>query len=400
MSGTLEPDDVPAPSRLPSNPALPDPFERFDGGRVETATEWNDRRAELKRLFAHYVYGYVPDPPRIDVRVEETENALDGRATLREATIGFPDLPAEAPSIELALFVPEGATPVPVVLGLNRDGNHAVVDDAVVTMTDSARRFGVEERGAQREYWCVERILERGYGFATYHCAAIDPDRDDFSDGIHPHYCSGDLAGPPGTEWGTLAAWAWGLRRCVDHLETEDAVRSEEIAVIGHSRRGKAALLAGATDERIGLVVPHQSGTGGCAPSRGNDQETVAAINERFPHWFNDVFPAFGGREARLPVDQHLLIALVAPRPLLATEGARDFWANPGRAYDAMRAAAPVYELLGRAGTVGTGLCYEGGEITEETAGDLLQYRRETGHTLDRGYWEAILDFADVHFDR
>lgn len=388
--------DLPPVASLPET-GLPDPLETFDGEPVETATVWREeRREELLQLFRHYVYGYAPEPPKIDATVERTATVLDGQATLTEATIRFAELPPDAPSIDLALFIPVGEDEVPVFLGLTREGNHSTVTDDAVTVTDSGREFGSDERGARASFWCVEELISRGYGFATFHQADIDPDRDDFADGIHPYF-EDDLPGPTGTEWGTLAAWAWGLQRAVDFLVTADGVDGDRIAVIGHSRRGKAALLAGATDERIALVVPHQSCTGGVTLSRENDQETVADINRVFPHWFNDVFPAFSGREERLPVDQHLLVALVAPRPLLDTEGARDYWANPGRALDALRAAAPVYDLLGAEGTVGSGLLHEGDRITPETAGSLLQYRGETGHLLNRDYWQAILDFADCH---
>ena len=389
--------DLPPVASLPET-GLPDPLETFDGNSVETASAWHEeRREELLKLFRHYVYGYAPEPPGIDATVERTAKVLDGRATLTEATIQFQGLPSDAPSIDLALFTPADDDEVPVFLGLTREGNHSTVADDAVTVTESGCEFGSDERGARASFWCVDELISRGYGFATFHQADIDPDRDDFSDGIHPYY-KGELPGPTGTEWGTLAAWAWGLQRAVDFLVTADQIDREKVAVIGHSRRGKAALLAGATDERIALVVPHQSGTGGVALSRDNGQETVADINRVFPHWFNDVFPAFSGREGRLPVDQHLLVALVAPRPLLDTEGARDYWINPGQALDSLRAAAPIYELLGAEGMVGSGLLHEGQEITPENAGSLLQYRRETEHVLDRGYWRSILDFADCHF--
>lgn len=394
----FDPGDLPPPSRLASQAELPDPFETFDGDAVNGPEEWDQRRTELKQLFRHYVYGYAPAAPNIETRVELTDGVLDGAATLTEVTIRFADLPDDAPNITLALFLPADRDgKAPVVLGLNHKGNHATVDDEAVTIPDAATALGADERGVRDDSWCVRYILERGYGFATYHSADVDPDRDDFSDGIQSYY-DADLSGPPGTEWGTLAAWAWGLQRCVDYLWTDDTVRSDAIAVTGHSRRGKASLLAGATDERIGLVAPHQSGTAGTALSRENSQESVARITGTFPHWFNDTFPAFGEREVRLPVDQHLLIALVAPRPLIDTEGARDYWANPGRALDALRAADPVYDLFGVEGLTGEEPLYGGDKISEGTVGRLLQYRRETGHTLNRGYWKAILDFADVHF--
>jgi len=423
VTAPTDPDEFPAVSRCDRREELPDPFETLDGESVETREDWEDRRRELKRLVRHYVYGYAPDAPEIDATVEETDNVLDGSATLREVTIGFADLPEDAPTITLAVFLPadrDGA--VPTVLALNAFGNHATVPDEAVTTTPTvgedatapdtqehdtapdAQEHGADERGVMEDYWCVEYVLERGYGFATCHSADIDPD-DDAAEGIRPYF-DGDLSGPPGTEWGTLAAWAWGLQRCVDYLRSDGAARSDDavlddgIAVIGHSRCGKAALLAGATDERIGLVVPHQSGTGGLALARENGQESVGDITEMFPHWFADTFSAAAGQVGRLPVDQHLLAALVAPRPLIDTEGARDYWANPGRALDALEAADPVYEFLGVEGLTGDEPLYGDDEISEETVGRLLQYRRETEHTLNRGYWSAILDFADVHFER
>lgn len=390
------PSDLPRPSELPKDPTLPDPLITFDGDPIETATEWRQRRRpELKQLFEQYVYGHMPDPPRVTVDCHRTASLLDGQGELTEIEIHFADLPRNAPTIDLALFTPADTDQVPVFLGLNHGGNHAMVTDDSVTITDSGDRFGTDERGVGEDFWCVERILERGYGFATFHQADMDPDRDDFTDGIHSVYSEFDCRHE--ARWGTLAAWAWGLQRGVDGLRQIDAVRDEGIALIGHSRRGKAALLAGAFDDRVAFVVPHQSGTGGCALSRDNDQEGITQINGAFPHWFNDIFPAFGGRPERLPIDQHLLIALVAPRPLLDTEGARDHWANPGRALDALQAATPVYELLGETGTVGNGLLYGNEQPAEDTIGNLLQYRRETGHTLNRGYWETILDVADTH---
>lgn len=247
--------------------------------------------------------------------------------------------------------------------------------------------------------------LARGYGFATFDVNQVDPDRDDFTDGVHPHFehPAGDDARwgtLAGTGWGTLAAWAWGASRCLDYLVGDRDVDAERVGILGLSRRGKASLLAGALDERFALVVPHMSGTGGCALSRDNDQETVERITRTFPHWFADSFHAFGASEARLPVDQHLLVALVAPRPLLDNEGLQDEWANPPSALRALRAASDVYEFLGGTGLVGDGVVEAPTGITAENAGDLLQYRRDTGHLLNAGYWNGVLDFADVQFGR
>jgi hypothetical protein len=183
----------------------------------------------------------------------------------------------------------------------------------------------------------------------------------------------------------------------VDYLVTDPDVDADAICVTGHSRRGKTALLAGALDERIALVVPHQSGTGGAALSRDNDQETVERINRVFPHWFSDMFTRFNDNEYRLPIDQHLLMALVAPRPLLETAGIQDRWANYDSALRALRAADSVYEFLGKKGLSGAGVVVGDEPIQGENFGELMQYRLDVKHTLNRDFWKAILDFADAH---
>jgi len=403
-------DGLAPPSRCRPTDELPPLLEFRDGSPVESTADWRERRAELRRLLRHYVYGYAPEAPEIETATERTAGVLDGAATLVETEIAFADLPADAPSITLAVFLPSEAVaedgaggPAPVLLGLNWRGNHAAVDDPAVTITDTAREHGgrsegAAERGAAADYWCVEHVLGRGYGFATCQLADIDPDSGDPADGIRPYYDDA-LPGPPGTEWGVLAAWAWGLQRCVDALRPMDEIRAEAIAVLGHSRCGKATLLAGATDERIGLVAPHQSGTGGMALDRDNDQEGIGDITGTFPQWFADTYAAFDGQVDRLPVDSHSLAALVAPRPLIDTAGARDYWTNPGRALDAVRAAEPVWELLGAEGIADDLPLYGDDEIGAETVGSLCHYRRETGHTLNEGYLDAVLDFAGVHFD-
>ena len=396
--------ECPGFGALPEQKELPDPFTMLDRTPVTTRQQWyEERRPELLRLFQHYMYGYMPDPPGITATVTGSAGDLfDNKATLKEVEIRFNGIGAGAgPVIHLALFVPnERNGPAPVFLALNKCGNQCVTADPAVTVfTDawrhkSAGEMGTE-RGARADFWCVESLIDRGWAFGTFHESDIDPDKHDFRDGVHPHYDG--LPGPAATRWGTLAAWAWGLHRAVDYLVTDKDIDGYAICVIGHSRRGKTALLAAAFDERIGLAVPHQSGTGGAALSRDNDQETVERINRVFPHWFNDLFCRFGRREEKLPVDQHLLMALVAPRPLLDTAGLQDKWANYESARRAMGAADGVYEFLGVSGIKGTGVIEGDQPIEAATCGALMQYRRDTGHTLNRDYWKAILDFADLH---
>jgi hypothetical protein len=367
------------------------------------------RRTQLKKLFEQYVYGQAPPPPGITTRITKEAVVLGGKAKLKEIEIKLKGLPEDAPRIHLALFVPNGGGRVgnppaenppeePGVMGvflaLNGGGNQAVVTDDAVTHNEKAWSDRPHARGSETDFWCVADMIDRGYAFATFHQSDISPDKPDAGrDSIQSWYP--ELATPQ-TRWGALAAWAWGLSRAVDYLEQDQDINPRRIAVFGHSRRGKAALLAGALDERIWLTVPHQSGTGGCALSRNNNQETVGKITSRFPHWFNHVFPRFAGREDRLPVDQHLLATLVAPRLLMDTEGTQDQWASFESALKGLREADKVYAFLGAEGMVGEGVISGDTKFTAANCGNLVQYRRNQQHTLNAGYWKAILDFADL----
>jgi len=221
--------------------------------------------------------------------------------------------------------------------------------------------------------------------------ADLDPDTLNWSDGIHAKYSN--APGDSLSHWGTLAAWAWGIQRVVDYLQLDDTIDNDRICVTGWSRRGKAALFAAAMDERIDLVVPHQSGTGGMALSRMNPEESVEVINTRFPHWFNGNFKKFNKDVSKLPLDQHLLVALIAPRPLMDNAGLQDSWASPNLALENLKVATPVYEFLGTKGIVGKGFTRE--SIRQTDMGRLLQYQRDTKHTINIDYWNAMLDFAD-----
>lgn len=361
---------------------------------------WWDRRSEIEQLFRHYVYGYTPGATPIETEIRSETILEEGSIALREVRLTFTELPVEAPCLHLAVFHPadKPVAQYPVILGLNKGGNHTLTSDPAVGRNPIAGAHD-GERGARSAQWDIEQIVDRGYAFATFRGGDVDPDRDVFSDGVHP-YLDKELTVPSGTEWGTLATWAWGAQRCVDYLVDDPMFHSEAIVITGKSRRGKTALLAGATDDRIAVTVPIMSGTGGCALSRNNEQESVARITEHFPHWFNDVFPAFSGRPERLPIDQHLLIAMVAPRPLLQLEGSRDYWANPGRSLDALEAAAPVWELLDAGGSKRGLLTYDAEDLQNEGCGPIMQFRTEVGHTVRPLHWTALLNFLDHQFNR
>lgn len=402
--------EFPPVDQLPSRPGLPDPLMMFDGSPVATKKDWFEkRRPELKALFEHYMYGKAPAAPdHVTGTVDRHDGAyFGGKATKDEITIHFG--PPGTPPIHLLLVVPNRRTGgAPVFVALNFCGNHAVLNDPTIAlpavwMPEHCKgcvdhRATDAGRGAQTPVWSVDYAVDRGYAIATFYDGDVDPDKNDPADGVQPHFLRSNQSQRSDDDWGTIRAWAWGLSRVVDYLLTRSDIDAHRICATGHSRLGKTALVAAAFDERIALVAPHQSGTGGCALSRDNDQETVERINRVFPHWFDGVFKRFAGREDRLPIDQHLLMCLVAPRPIFDTEGLQDKWSNPGNAFRALKAADNVYKFLGLRGMVGTGVIQADEPIVGKNSGDLIQYRRNTRHELNKDYWRVIFDFADAYF--
>ena len=401
-------DNPPPASERAACAALPNPLTTRDGTKIATAESWRAKgRPEVERLFAHYMYGYAPPAPEnVRGEVARLDRAyFGGKATLKQVTIRYG--PEAAPPIHLLLVVPNRPqAPSPVFLGLNFGGNHSVLADPEVPLSDAwlpARYKGVVEnrateaaRGTMASRWPFKLAVDRGYGIATFYHGDVDPDRDDFSDGIHPHYYWPGQTAPGPHQWAGLAAWAWGLSRAVDYLATDPDVDRDRIAVMGHSRNGKTALLAGSRDERIGLVVSNQSGCGGAALSRRRVGETVQKINRGFPHWFNATFKGFDEREDQLPFDQHMLIALIAPRPVLVCSAVGDAWADPEGEFLALKGAGPLYRLLGT-----DGLRAETRPAPNHLVDSTLGYHIRPGkHGVGAEDWTVFLDFADEQWNR
>ncbi len=389
----------PAVGDLPTRAGLPDPLEMLNGQRVTTKEQWfGQRRPELKALFQYYMYGAMPESPaKIDLKVtHEDRAALGGKANLREITLSFG--PQGTPPVHLLLVVPNGQPkPLPVFVGMNFCGNHAVVNDPGVGIPSTwmydkypgvkDHRATEEGRGKQIDVWAIEQSIDRGYAVATFYNGDVDPDRPDVREGIQPHIHK--AAGPH--DWGTIAAWAWGISRVVDILGGVKEIDPTRIAVVGHSRLGKAAMLAGAFDERIALVISLQAGCGGTAPSRGKVGESVKQINDRFPHWFAGAFKEFNDHTDKLPFDQNCLVALAAPRPVLFANAVQDQWANPAGQFEVLKAAEPVYRLLG-AGGLDAEKMPEPGKLV---ASKLGYYIRPGVHSMTKGDWKVFLDYAD-----
>jgi hypothetical protein len=400
-------DDFPPVHELPERRELPDPLVTFNGQRVSTPDDWRQkRRPELKALFEFYMYGRAPAPPdNLQAKVERSDaNYFGGKATKKEVTVSFG--PPGTPAIHLLLVVPNRRErPAATFVGLNFRGNHTLVADPSVALPTAWMPDGTPGtvdhratdagRGTEINVWNLEKSIERGYAVATFYAGDVDPDKPDFTDGVHPHYFKAGQTEPAAHEWGTIAAWAWGISRAVDYLVTDPDIDAERIAVVGHSRLGKTALLAAAMDERIAMAIPLQAGCGGTAPSRGKVGESVKQINDRFPHWFCGTFKQFNEQVERLPFDQHSLVALVAPRPVLFANAVEDEWANPAGQFEVLKAADPVYRLLGVDGLGGAECMPELKKLVGERLGYFI---RPGKHSMTLEDWQAFWDFADKHF--
>jgi (4-O-methyl)-D-glucuronate---lignin esterase len=355
---------------------LPDPLA-YKGTKVTSKEAWRARRAEILDLFRDNVYGRSPGKPEhtsFSV-VEENTKAMDGAATLRRIAI-ISRQGAKAHQFTLTLFLPNKPSgPRPVFL---------LINNRPPSNTDPTRK---EQSG----FWPAEQVVARGYGIAAFHYAELAPDDAKTSrDGVIKFF--DEAGGSTKYTWAALAAWAWGASRAMDYFETDPRVDKAHVAVVGHSRGGKAALWAGAEDERFAMVVSNESGEGGAALSRRNFGETIERINTSFPHWFTATYQTFNGRAAELPVDQHMLMALAAPRALYVASADEDLWSDPRGEFLALAVSSPVFALWGDAPIRPDSMP---GVDKPIVVGRRGYHIRTGGHNLTPYDWDRYADFAD-----
>jgi hypothetical protein len=394
-------------SKIPDY-VLPEILKSENGKPVTTTKQWESlRRPEILSAFERQVYGRVPED-ELSVKfslLESSRIALNGKAIRKQVSITFTGK-SGSHAANLLVYLPKNTTgPIPVFLGYNFYGNHTVFPDERILISENwvmnnhnnlifNNKADERSRGWRAGRWPLLQILERGYGLAVMYYGDIDPDYDDgFGNGIHNAVYE-DGQKPGKEEWGSISAWAYGLSAAMDYFEIDPDIDQGRIAVLGHSRLGKTSLWAGARDVRFAMVISNESGCGGAALSRRRIGETVERINTAFPHWFCDNFNQYNEREDALPVDQHQLIALIAPRPVYIASAAGDEWADPKGEYLSGYYATAVYKLYGLKGLTTDQMP----EVNNPVKSGHVGYHIRSGeHDLTYYDWEQFMDFADLH---
>lgn len=386
------------------NYTLPDPLTSLNKKKIKYVKKWeHSQRNYILQLFEENVYGKIPAAPHgMHYCLTEIDStALNNTAIRKQITVFFHE-GDKAPFMNLLIYLPKATKPVPVFVSLNFRGNHTIATDENIhpsrylIKTNPSQPDSVaikSTRGLQASRWPLQEIINSGFGVATVHYYDLEPDyKEGWKSGVRSTMKNILHIHPDA--WGAISAWAWGLLRIQDYLETDNAVDATKTIVIGHSRLGKAALWAGANDKRFSMVISNNSGEGGAALARRNFGETIQIITTAFPHWFVKKYATYGNDVNKMPVDQHMLLALTAPRPLYVASAEDDKWADPKGEFLAAKYAEPIYKLYGL-----KGLQADAMPDVNMPVGENIGYHMRNGkHDITLYDWEQYIQFAQKHY--
>ncbi|UOQ68571.1 glucuronyl esterase domain-containing protein [Hymenobacter volaticus] len=383
--------------------SLPDPLELANNQKVTDAATWNkQRRPEIRTWFEQNVYGRAPERPR-KLRFEVFDKgtpAFNGKATRKQITVYFSER-NDGPKMDLLVYLPANATkPVPLLLNINFLANSSLVDDPGVR---PGQVWNKEKQKVPAPAYnpagpmklTVEPFLTQGIAVASVYYGDIEPDfNSGISYGVRSLYLEPGQTQVAPNEWGTVAAWSWGLSRALDYFEKDKAIDSKRVALLGASRLGKTVLWAGANDPRFALVIASVSGEGGAALARRNYGETIAHLvaPTRYAYQFCQNYQQLANK-TDAPMDSHMLVALLAPRPLLLQTGNTDYWSDPKGEFLAAVAATPVYNLLGQQGIETNTLP----AASQKVGGTLSYYMHDGGHGILPSDYPVFAEFMRTH---
>ncbi|MFP6596483.1 MAG: acetylxylan esterase [Candidatus Hydrogenedentota bacterium] len=371
---------------------LPELLVTPDGRTITTADEWmNIRRPQILSLFSNLIYGKTPTPEspiKVEFELVKVDKEfMKGRATRKDIAIRFSNDKGKTEMLVIA-YVPNDADgPVPAIMKHSFNNTHGKDFDAHASRD-----------GFLRNRWPLGDMLDRGFGFiAVYQNDLVSHNEVDFNRGIAPLFYQTGQSFPKAHEWGCLSIVAWGAMRAMDYLETDDDFDHTRIAIMGHSKMGKATLWTAAQDERFALAISAQSGCAGAALWRRKSGETLEKMVTRFPYWLSRNAWKFVNQEDDLPVDQHMLLAAIAPRPVYIHSATGDTWADSRGEYLSAYHASPVYELLGKKGLESEASPRVGKAIIKS---DIGYHVREGGHSIEPYDWEQFLNFCEYHLKK
>jgi len=402
------------PGPAPENPAnydesnvgnytLPDPLVMGNGQKVRDAKTWyKKRRPELLHLFEENIYGRSPDAPKnIHFEVFDVDkHALGGKAIRKQVTVYF-SAKKDGPKEDVLIYLPANAKkPVPLILSLNFSGNHRIINDPGIKLpmvwdrkTQTKSQAKEDTRGSSN--WPVEKLLEHGIGLATIYYCDIEPDFiGGMPYGVRPLFFNPGQTEPASDDWGAIAAWGWGLSRAMDYIETDKNIDARRVAILGQSRLGKTVLWAGARDTRFAMVLAVNSGRSGASLGRRNYGETVKHMNINFPYQFCTNYQKYGGHTDQMPIDQHELLALIAPRLVYLMTAEQDRWSDPKGEFLSAVAAGPVFRLLGK-DDLGTNQMPPLNQPIQHT---IAYHYRSGKHELTPYDWDQCIAYIDANF--